>query len=90
MLKLTYFAGASAVAFVAAMVAGTASAQTGATSPSTVEEVVVTGSFIAGTPKDTAIPVAVISQEELERRGSPSVLELINPHFPSKALISLS
>ncbi|HEX7945462.1 MAG TPA: TonB-dependent receptor [Phenylobacterium sp.] len=37
----------------------------------------VTGSFIAGTPKDTAIPVAVLSQAEIERRGSPSVLELI-------------
>uniref|UniRef100_UPI000ADDB001 TonB-dependent receptor plug domain-containing protein n=1 Tax=Phenylobacterium sp. CCH12-B4 TaxID=1768784 RepID=UPI000ADDB001 len=45
--------------------------------PSEVEEVVVTGSFIAGTPKDTAIPVAVIGQDELERRGSPTVLEIL-------------
>jgi iron complex outermembrane receptor protein len=42
-----------------------------------VEEVVVTGSLIAGTPKTTAIPIAVIGQEELEKRGSPSVLDVI-------------
>ena len=40
-------------------------------------DVVVTGSYIAGTPKDTAIPVAVIGQDEIEKRGSPSVLEII-------------
>src|SRR5687767_4832902 len=45
--------------------------------PAQVEEVIVTGSFIAGTPKDTAIPVAVIGQDELERRGSPTVLEIL-------------
>ena len=43
----------------------------------TVEEVVVTGSFIQGTPKDTAIPVAVLNQEDLEKRGSPSILDII-------------
>jgi iron complex outermembrane receptor protein len=77
MLKSKYLAGTSAVAF-AALLAGGASAQTAANAPATnVEEVVVTGSFIAGTPKDTAIPVAVIGQEELERRGQPSILEII-------------
>ncbi len=65
------------MALVALMLAGPAQAQTPAAAPSTVEEVVVTGSFIAGTPKDTAIPVAVIGQEELERRGQPSILEII-------------
>jgi hypothetical protein len=38
-------------------------------------EIVVTGSFIRGTPVDTALPVEVYSQEELERRGSPTALE---------------
>lgn len=37
--------------------------------------VVVTGSFIRGTPEDAALPVEVFSQEELEDRGSPSALE---------------
>src|SRR5207253_11048320 len=63
MLKSLYLASSSAAAFaVVALTAGAAGAQTAAATPSTVEEVVVTGSFIAGTPKDTAIPVAVIRQ----------------------------
>ena len=37
--------------------------------------VVVTGSFIRGTPEDAALPVEVFSQEELEDRGAPSALE---------------
>ena len=46
-------------------------------SPTTVEEVTVTGSFIRGTPEDAAIPVNVIGRQELEAQGSPSALELI-------------
>ncbi|HYD45173.1 MAG TPA: TonB-dependent receptor plug domain-containing protein, partial [Phenylobacterium sp.] len=42
-----------------------------------VEEVVVTGSFIAGTPEDAALPVDVIGEQELENRGSPSMVQLI-------------
>ena len=42
-----------------------------------VSEVVVTGSFIAGTPKNTAIPVAVLNQEEIEKRGTPNMIEEI-------------
>ena len=78
MLKVQYLCSASASALVmTALMAGVAAAQTGATEPAALEEVVVTGSFIAGTPKTTSIPIAVIGQAELERRGSPSVLELI-------------
>ena len=59
-MKGRYFYGASAVAVAAGlMAAGAAQAQD--TKPTTVEEVVVTGSFIVGTPKDTAIPVAVLN-----------------------------
>lgn len=42
-----------------------------------VQEIVVTGSLIAGTPKTTAIPVQVLTQGDLQKQGSPSVLELI-------------
>lgn len=42
-----------------------------------LDEIVVTGSFIAGTPKTTAIPVTVVGQEEISRRGTPNVVELI-------------
>lgn len=37
----------------------------------------VTGSFIRGTPEDAALPVDVIGAEELQKRGSPSTVELI-------------
>jgi len=42
-----------------------------------VEEVVVTGSFIRGTPEDTAVPVEVVSFEEIQRMGRPSNLDLV-------------
>lgn len=40
-----------------------------------VTEVIVTGSFIRGTPVDAALPVEVYSREDLEKRGSPSALD---------------
>src|SRR5690349_13114313 len=39
------------------------------------DRVVVTGSYIRGTPEDAALPVEVFSQEELEDRGAPTALE---------------
>ena len=42
-----------------------------------LEEVVVTGSFIKGTPEDAALPVDVISRSDLEDVGSPSVMEMV-------------
>ena len=47
--------------------------------PSTVpgpeDRVVVTGSLIAGSPEDAALPVEVFSTEDLEKQGSPTALE---------------
>src|SRR5688572_31272267 len=40
-----------------------------------VAEVVVTGSFIRGTPEDAALPVEVYTREDIERAGSPTALE---------------
>ncbi len=42
-----------------------------------LEEVVVTGSFIKGTPEDAALPVDVISRGDLEDVGNPSVMEMV-------------
>ena len=39
------------------------------------DRVVVTGSLIAGTPEDAALPVEVFTQEDLEEQGSPTALE---------------
>jgi outer membrane receptor protein involved in Fe transport len=39
------------------------------------DRVIITGSFIQGTPEDAALPVEVFSQEELEEQGAPTALE---------------
>ena len=73
-----YLVTASVLAVATALSAGTAAAQTtGADAPALVEEVVVTGSFIAGTPEDAALPVNVIGADELQKQGSPSTVDLI-------------
>lgn len=41
------------------------------------EEIVVTGSYIRGTPEDAALPVDVTSLDDLRDVGAPSVAELI-------------
>ena len=41
------------------------------------EIVIVTGSYIRGTAEDAALPVDVISAEDLAKQGSPSTLEII-------------
>jgi iron complex outermembrane receptor protein len=39
------------------------------------DRVIVTGSFIQGTPLDAALPVEVFTQEDLEQQGAPTALE---------------
>ncbi|RAN32171.1 hypothetical protein [Hyphomonas pacifica] len=39
--------------------------------------VTVTGSLIAGTPEDAALPVDVLTAGELKLEGSPSITELM-------------
>ena len=43
-----------------------------------IEEVVVTGSYIKGTPEDAALPVDVLSRADMEDVGDPSILSLIH------------
>lgn len=47
-----------------------------------VPDVVVTGSLIRGTPEDAALPVQVLSSEDLARQGSPTALDLLK-NLPS-------
>ncbi|MDP3495148.1 MAG: TonB-dependent receptor, partial [Hyphomonadaceae bacterium] len=63
-----------AVCLAAGLWAGSAAAQS---ADSEVSEVIVTGSFIAGTPEDAALPVDVIGADELERQGNPTTIELM-------------
>ena len=85
MLKSRYFCGGSILAVAMAISATSAAAQS--SGPSTVEEVIVTGSFIAGTPEDAALPVDVISSKELEARGSPTMVQFIKTIPSSGAVI---
>ncbi len=75
MTRKTYLRAGSASALAMAL-AATAGAAWGQEATQ-VEEVVVTGSFIRGTPEDAALPVDVIGAEELQKRGSPSTVEMI-------------
>jgi iron complex outermembrane receptor protein len=77
MRRIAYLASGSALA-IALSIGGVAAAQgTSPAEPVDVEAVIVTGSLIAGTPEDAALPVDVISQEELAKQGSPSTVELL-------------
>ena len=52
-----------------------------------IEEIVVTGSFIRGTPEDAALPVDVLTRADMEEVGDPSINELIrNLNVSSGAL----
>jgi iron complex outermembrane receptor protein len=73
MLKSRYFCGGSILAVALAFGAGSALAQ----ESTVVEEVVVTGSFIAGTSEKAAQPVDVIGTQELAKQGAPSVVQLV-------------
>ncbi|MEL0048779.1 MAG: TonB-dependent receptor plug domain-containing protein, partial [Gammaproteobacteria bacterium] len=42
-----------------------------------IEEVIVTGSYIKGSPEDAELPIDVISSDDLLKTGSPSIVEMI-------------
>ena len=42
-----------------------------------VEEIVVTGSYIKGTPEDAPLPVTTLTRDELANEGAPTLLDLI-------------
>jgi iron complex outermembrane recepter protein len=70
--------GASS-SLVAALTMGLwgASAVQTASAQDSEDDIVVTGSYIRGTPEDAALPVDVISAQDLQQQGSPQALELI-------------
>ena len=77
MLKSRYFCGGSAVAVVLAFGLVQSAGAAEATKGAEVSEVVVTGSYIAGTPEDAALPVDVLSTDTLEKQGSPTAVQLV-------------
>ena len=42
-----------------------------------IEQVVVTGSHIQGAVEDAALPVTVLDRDDIERQGSPSILDVM-------------
>ena len=76
MSKRSYFCGGSMLA-VALTMGGFQAAQAADAPTTKVEEVVVTGSYIAGTPEDAALPVTVLSADTLQKQGSPSPVEMM-------------
>lgn len=89
MSKRRYFCGGSVLAVALASTAFGAAAQTppSPNQPAAVSEVVVTGSYIAGTPETAALPVDVIGSRELEQRGSPSMVQFIKTIPSSGAVV---
>jgi iron complex outermembrane receptor protein len=67
----------SVIALAVAAIGVPSAAQAQEAADKEVAIVVVTGSHIRGAARETELPVDVISAEEIRRRGSPSVLDVI-------------
>jgi iron complex outermembrane receptor protein len=100
MLKRRYFCGGSilAVALALGLTQGAAAqaaktAIAAAAAPAAgpeVSEVVVTGSYIAGTPETAALPVDVIGSLDLKKQGNPSMVQLVKTIPASQSAIGES
>src|SRR5262245_17140943 len=42
-----------------------------------LETIIVTGTYIKGTAEEAALPVDVISTEDLQKQGSPTITEIV-------------
>ena len=51
----------------------------------TIQEVVVTGSYLVGAAVDATLPVTVIDEDDIAKQGSPSVLDLVRSIPASQA-----
>jgi iron complex outermembrane receptor protein len=66
-----------AVAYTLAAASSMAMAQTPPASSTEIDSVIVTGSYIRGSAEDAALPVDVITSEDLVKQGSPSTLDIL-------------
>ncbi len=99
MSKRAYLCGGSMLAAVISLgLTQTAAAQApkptagAAASPAVTEvaEVVVTGSYIAGTPETAALPVDVIGASDLKSQGNPTIVQLVKTIPASQSAIGES
>jgi iron complex outermembrane receptor protein len=79
MSKRGYFCGGSALAVILAFGLNHSAAAQAAkpAAPTEVQEVVVTGSYIAGTPETAAQPVDVIGAQDIKAQGNPTIVQLV-------------
>ena len=63
------------LALSVAFASGAAAVQAQSGAP--IEEVVVTGSYIRGTPEDAPSPVSVMSRDDLNAMGAPTMTEML-------------
>lgn len=98
-MKPSFACGASAMAIAlsvgfwspTANAAAAASTTTTATNPaSEVSEVVVTGSLIQGTPLNAALPVSVMTSDNIQKQGAPTIVELVKQLPESSGVIGES
>ncbi len=59
-------------------VSGPGSAQTDSSETDQLEEIVITGSYIKGSPTTGALPISVIDRAELEALGAPTAADIVN------------
>jgi iron complex outermembrane recepter protein len=67
----------SAVALVLASASSYSLAQQAPAASEEVGTVIITGTYIRGTAEDAALPVEVLTAEDLQKQGSPSTLEML-------------
>jgi iron complex outermembrane receptor protein len=77
MMRSVWLASASLVAIVFGLDVTAAQAADAKSTAPEVSEVIVTGSHIGGTPQDSALPVAVLTTDSLEKQGSPSLVQIV-------------
>jgi iron complex outermembrane recepter protein len=77
MSRSRYYCSTSVLAAAMALGLSSQAIAQAAAEPAEVTEVVVTGSYIRGTPEDAAQPVDVIGAQDLQKQGSPTTVNLV-------------
>src|SRR3569832_2500456 len=81
-----YFRSVRAAALAGAAIIATSSAAVAAGADANTEVVVVTGSLISGAAEQAALPVTVLGADDIKKRGTPSMVELIKA-LPSSGAV---
>jgi iron complex outermembrane receptor protein len=80
----------SIAATLLAALSGTAAAADAPGDAEPIEQIVVTGSYIRGAVEDAALPVTVLDRDDIERQGSPAILDVIRSLSASQGTVGES